>query len=152
MFIDIPKDGYWFDEDNIRIIENKYQARYVGYWCTKKPRGGWNESPVDVFYVENPDRSQGHTNYFGMFIDHDNVFITDASSAFSEKITGILCEDGEVIVSRYRHDYVTNGDNVIDGGRDYLKCSVSGKMIEVRMVGGEFLLMTEENTQSGCAA
>jgi hypothetical protein len=152
MFIDIPKDGYWFDEDNIRIIENKYQARYVGYWCTKKPRGGWNESPVDVFYVENPDRSQGHTNYFGMFRDHDNVLITDASSAFSEKITGILCEDGEVIVSRYRHDYVTNGDNMIDGGRDYLKCSVSGKMIEVRMVGGEFLLMTEENAQSGCAA
>jgi len=30
--------------------------------------------------------------------------------------------------------------------------ALSGKMIEVRMVGGEFLLMTEENTQSECAA
>ncbi len=152
MFFDIPKDGYWFAEDNIRIIEKKYQARYVGHWCTKNPRGGWNESPVDVFYVENPDRSKGHTNYFGMFRRDKEVLITDASSAFSEKITGILCEDGKVIVSRYRHDYVTNGDNMIDGGRDYLRCSLSGKMIEVQMVGGEFLLTTEENIESGCAA
>jgi hypothetical protein len=152
MFFNIPKDGYWFVAENIRIIENKYQARYVGYWCTKNPRGGWNESPVDVFYVENPDRSKGHTNYFGMFRRDKEVLITDASSAFSEKMTGILCEDGEVIVSRYRHDYVTKGDNMIDGGRDYLKCSTGAKFVDVHMVGGEFLLMTKENTERGYAA
>ncbi len=126
MFVKIPEDGDWFKKDGIRKIEEKYGAKYMGYWATKNSRGHWNESPVDVFYQPNPDTSKGHTHYFGMFIKNDpftgegtgSVYITEASSAFSDPISGIATDDGEVIVSRYRHDYVTKDGRMIDGGRD----------------------------------
>lgn len=139
MFIKNPEDGYHFDSNGIAKIVKKYDAKYMGYWCTKSPSGGWNDSPVDVFYVENPDRSKGHTNYFGMFIQNENVFITNAESAFSEPIIGILTDDGEVIVSRYRHDYVSKGKYMIDGGRDYAR-SHGGQFITVNVKDGEYVL------------
>lgn len=69
------------------------------------------------------------------------MLITDAASAFSEPITGLLTDDGEVIVSRYRHDCVQKGPYMIDGGRDYLRTSGSntdGKLVKVTVVDGEF--------------
>ena len=106
MFIKIPEDGYWFKSASIRKIEEKYGAKYMGYWCTRNRHGGWNDSPVDVFYQPNPDTSKGHTHYFGMFIRTDpysgegsGVYITEASTAFSEPIAGMVTDDGEVIVS-----------------------------------------------------
>ncbi|NBX51922.1 hypothetical protein EBT25_18785, partial [bacterium] len=108
-------------------------------WCTKSPAGYWHESPVDVFYVANPDRSKGHSNYFGMFVnERGNVMICNAESAFSEPITGVLCDDGEVLVSRYRHDFVTKGEISVDGGRDYTKTSGNVTYINVTVVDGEF--------------
>jgi len=53
----------------------------------------------------------------------------------------LLTDDGEVLVSRYRHDYVEKGPYMIDGGRDYLRTSgnaVAGKLVEVTVVDGEF--------------
>ena len=90
----------------------------------------------------NPDRSKGHSNYFGMYSAPGiGPMITNAESAFSEPITGLLTEDGEVIVSRYRHDYVEKGPYMIDGGRDYLRTSgnnADGKLVKVTVVDGEF--------------
>jgi hypothetical protein len=115
---------YHFTQNGVLTIEQKYGARYMGHWCTKRPSGGWNEQPVDVFYVENPDTSKGHSNYFGMFVRDDQAYITDALSCFSEPMSGIL-ENDLVYVSRYRHDMVvTPLGNHIDGGRDYLKISL----------------------------
>lgn len=115
---------YHFTENGIKTIEEKYNAQYMGYWCTLRPSGGWNETPVDVFYVKNPDTSRGHTNYFGMFVRDDKTMITDASSCFSEAMIGVA-ENDTVYVSRYRHDYtVTPSGACIDGGRDYTKTSV----------------------------
>ena len=147
MFVKIPKDGYWFKSAGIRKIEEKYNAKYMGYWCTKRPSGGWNESPVDVFYVENPDTSKGHTNYFGMFIKTDpytgestgSVYITEASTAFSEPIAGIPTDDGEVIVSRYRHDYVEKDGRMIDGGRDYTRSSMH-PTVTITVAGNQFVV------------
>jgi len=140
MFVKIDPHGYFFDEKGIKIIEDKYDAKYVGYWCTKRPSGGWNETPVDVFYVENPDRSKGHSNYFGMFIQNNSVMITNAESCFEEPIAGILCEDGEVLVSRYRHDYVEKDGHMIDGGRDYVRCSANHPRIGITIENGNFIL------------
>jgi hypothetical protein len=47
--------------------------------------------------------------------------ITNAESAFSKDIVGIVDND-MVYVSRYRHDFVkTPSGFIIDGGRDYLR-------------------------------
>jgi hypothetical protein len=152
MFIETPKDGYWFKQEGIRKIEEKYGAKYMGYWATKNSRGGWNDSPVDVFYQPKPDTSKGHTHYFGMFIETDpytgqstgSVYITEASSAFSESITGVLTDSGEVIVSRYRHNYVEKQGKMIDGGRDYIRSNAAGPYVRVKVDGSEFVLESVE--------
>lgn len=138
MFIEHDPKGYHFTAEGIKTIEDLKGAKYIGYWCTKRPKGGWNEMPVDVFYVENPDRSLGHSNYFGMFRTHDNqVMITNAESCFSEPLVGSVCDDGEVIVSRYRHDYVEKKGAMIDGGRDYTRTNLC-KTVRVEINGAEF--------------
>jgi hypothetical protein len=143
MFIEIPKQGYHFSQGQIMVIEQKYNAKYMGPWCTKRPSGGWNETPVDVFYQPNPDTEKGHKHYFGMFFQGKTLGITDATSAFSEPMAGIICEDGEVIVSRYRHDYVQKGDRMIDGGRDYTRSSVHPSA-SVTVVDGEFIIQAND--------
>lgn len=143
MFLKTPEDGYFFKKDKIKIIENHYGAKYLGYWAVKwSERLGWSSFPVDVFYQPNPDVSKGHTHYFGMHIsERGDLMISNAESAFSEPITGVLTESGEVIVSRYRHDYVQKDGQVIDGGRDYTRASV-GKFVNVTVKDGEFVLKT----------
>ena len=143
MFIQTPKKGYHLTSNGLKTICEKYDAQYRGYWCTKHKDGSWNEVPVDVFYVENPDREQGHSNYIGIFVEPQDahgqhVYITDAKSAFSEPMTGSLCDDDEVIVSRYRHDYVEKKGAMIDGGRDYVRTSGT-KSVSVIVDGSSFV-------------
>jgi len=140
MFIETPKDGYWLKEVAIKKVEDLRNAKYMGYWCTKRLDGkSWNESPVDVFYQPNPDIEAGHSNYFGLYMRDGNLFITDAASAFSEPIVGSICEDGEVIVSRYRHDYVAKKGAMIDGGRDYTRTNLC-KTAKVIVDGDKFVI------------
>jgi hypothetical protein len=145
MFIEIPKDGYHFNASGIKTISEKYNARYMGCWCTQRKDGSWNEVPIDVFYDANPNRDLGHSNYIGVYIQasgHEehgrHVYITDAKSAFSEPMTGSVCDDGEVIVSRYRHDYVEKKGAMIDGGRDYAKTN-GCKTVSVTIDGPNFI-------------
>lgn len=141
MFIKTPENGFHFTTDEIAIIAKQYGAQYMGPWSILQ-KSGWTIDPVDVFYQPNPDVSKGHSHYFGMFRTFEGqVMITNAESAFSEPITGLLTDDGEVIVSRYRHDCVQKGPYMIDGGRDYLRTSgnnADGKLIKVTVVDGEF--------------
>ena len=140
LYVQVPKDGYHFKEDAILRIEDKYESRYMGFWCTKRPDGNWNEQPVEVFYQPNPDIEAGHSYYFGLFTDSiGRAMITNAESAFSEPMTGVICEDGEVLVSRYRHDYRTKGDRMIDGGRDYTRSSLH-PTATVTVVDGNFVI------------
>lgn len=130
------------NESYIHAICTQYNAKYLGSWCIKDKNGNWSERPVEVFYQSNPDKSKGHTNYFGIFItSYNQVMICNAESAFSESITGIL-EDGLVYVSRYRHDYVgTPKGSVIDGGRDYTRVpslADDSKFVEVQVIDGNF--------------
>lgn len=145
MYINNSKP-YWFESAELPRIEKHYNAKYIGYWCTKRPDGNWNESPVDVFYVENPDKSKGHSHYFGLFLSQYNeLMITNAESAFSEQITGVLANDGEVLVSRYRHDFISKDGAFADGGRDYLRRSAPSTMVDVFVNGSEFTFKVVED-------
>lgn len=143
MVID-ANQAYWFHAEQIRTIEEKYQARYLGFWCIKDAQGRWSDTPVEVFYQSEPDLSQGHSHYFGMFVNRDQqVMITDARSAFSEPMTGILLKTGEVLVSRYTHDYRVQEGHSIDGGRDYLRTGGSSDLVSVTVHDGEFVFESE---------
>jgi hypothetical protein len=134
----INKSPYWLKPNDIPNLEKLKDATYMGYWCTKSPSGNWNESPVDVFHVANPDTSKGHSPYFGLFYRDDTLLITDAQSAFSEPIVGILCFNKEVIVSRYRHDFIQRNDAFVDGGRDYVRSSSPATRVLVTIDGPDF--------------
>lgn len=138
---------YWFTEEGIKKVEKLRNATYMGPWCVKT-KNDWSETPVEVFYQENPNVEAGHSHYFGIFRKitlgtvSDDVYITNAESAFSVPITGILDND-EVVVSRYCHDFVDTSSGFIDGGRDYVRfgSSSDGSMptrVKVTVDGSEF--------------
>jgi len=141
MYIKTPESGYHFGETEIKILEKHYGAKYMGYWqIYGNPNYRWSETPVDVFYQPNPDVSKNHSHYFGMYRNENaEAMICNAESAFGEPITGILTDDGEVIVSRYRRDFVLKENYFIDGGRDYTRSS-GGKFVNVTVKNGEFVL------------
>jgi hypothetical protein len=135
----VPEVGYWLNTENIKKIENIKNSVYMGYWVTKSPSGNWNDIPVDVFYVENPDRSLGHSNYFGLFYREDKLYITNGLSCFEEPIiNACITPDGTILVSRYRHDYVEHEGCMRDGGRDYIRSSGKGLPIIISVEDSDF--------------
>ena len=120
-----PTEGYHFSADGIKTIEDHYGGKFVGSFCIKRTDGSWNDTPVDVFYQPYPDVTKGYTHYFGMYRHPltKHVMITNAMSAFEHPILGAVADDGEIVVSGYRHDYRRSKDGTvfIDGGRDYTK-------------------------------
>lgn len=112
---------------SIKKAEELKDAKYIGDFCLRNKSGGWSESPVAVFYQPNPPKE--FSKYFGLFVSGGNLFITNAESAFAEPIQGIVGANGEVVYSRYRHDFrsLSDGSGSIDGGRDYVKVTASGE-------------------------
>ena len=59
------------------------------------------------------------------------TYIVNASSAFSEPISAVEAENGDILYSCHAHDYVKSSDNsaTIDGGRSYTR--YSGKLVKL---------------------
>lgn len=124
----ISKDSEIFKESGIKKIEQLRSAKYVCETCvrTSYPDGPWADQPVALFYGSeiHPD---SNSRYFGVYLNQeDKIFITNGQSAVDEPITGIIADDGEIIYSRYRHDFRRSKDGsvFIDGGRDYYRGSI----------------------------
>ena len=114
--------------EGIKIIEEKYNAKYVFESCIKN-KDSWCNFPVAIFYTEEA-HPQG-SNYFGIYVDERriNFLITNGISA-TEPFDGLQIDD-DVIYSRYRHDYRTLGEGMVDGGRDYFKRSLHGTPVKL---------------------
>ena len=141
----IKNTPFHIAEDGINKIEDYYNAKFMGSWCIKDKFGNWNDEPVDVFFQYEPDETKGETNYFGVFKGYDaegkmNIYICDATSAFLEPIYGVLADDGEVLISRYRADKKEKNNHMIVGGRDFIQKSEHSKVIEVAVHGDKFLM------------
>jgi len=148
MFLTVPTDGYWLNAKGIEIVSEKYKAKYLGYFAMPQKNGNWTEEPFDLFYVENPDRSLGHSNYFAMFYQRNYdmskgpLLITNGEKCFDEPFTGVMSRDGEVHLSRFRHDSRNIPGGFIDGGRDYLRLggeACNYPKVRVTVVDGEFM-------------
>ena len=136
MYFPEVKSYYGFDISKVLSVPKYQGAIFMGPWARGVKERGWSETPVDVFYQPNPDLSLGHKNYFGLFLSLSygpkgnpilgDLYICDATSCFSEPINGIVADDGEVVMSRWRHDERYSADDSvwIDGGRDYLRCGI----------------------------
>ena len=118
-----------------KAVERKYSATFVGDFCLKHANGYINE-PAAVFYQEVPP-VEGYSNYFALLLRNGSLMITCGASAVSEPITAIRASDGEVLYSRYRHDFRTasNESCSIDGGRDYTKVMGDATLVQLKVVG-----------------
>ena len=128
---------------NYKTIETLKNAVCLGSWCVKNRQGGWVNFPVDVYYQFSKTNPE-YSDYFAVYQDQysGGVMITSGETCFSEILTGIIDpETNEVLVSRYRHDYVksANGQTAIDGGRDYTKIVGGGEIIQIRVEGENFI-------------
>jgi hypothetical protein len=114
----IKNESILFSEDTISRLEEVYRAVYV---CDSqlKTKNGWSENPVAVFYTVHP-HPEG-SNYFGIFVRDKVPMICNAETAL-EPFTGAVKKNGDIVYSRFRHDYVEfDGAYSIDGGRDYVR-------------------------------
>ena len=107
--------------EEIANIEKQYRATYVFETCLRARDGRWANYPAAVFYQE--EMYPGGSNYFALYYSDDGtLYITDAGpSIIDEEFKGLEAE-GEVVYSRYRHDYRAGKNGAfVDGGRDYFR-------------------------------
>jgi len=137
-----------FSAEDLERIEAHYEAKYVCETCLKNRDGGWANIPVSIFYQVDPSKvPEGGSQWFGLFFRAadptdisevlNHLCIVNAISAVENDIKGIVADNGDVIYSRYRHDYRWSPDNsvMIDGGRDYTRTSVCPNgMVTLRIV------------------
>lgn len=145
---------YWksmFTDEQYNNIEEYYKAKFICETCLKNIDGGWANIPVAVFYTENahPEGS----NWFGLYYNHDNkLMITDAKSAL-EPFDALLFENGDILYSRYRHDYRTYGNAMVDGGRDYFRYTPTNdsKMVKIQIMKDKLEIVDDdfENVSEG---
>jgi hypothetical protein len=125
-----------FSEENIEKIEEMKNAIYVCDTCLFG-KGGWVNNRVAVFWNKDPANiPTGGSAWFGLFRRYDPfqgngpgmLMITNALSASNREMDAVVANDGEVVWSRYRHDYRFSQDKTawIDGGRDYTRWSGQG--------------------------
>ena len=155
-----------FTPGGITMVEEKYHALFVCDTCLKGREGGWINQAVAVFWNRDPANiPEGGSAYFGLFFRHDPhsppdfepgpLMITNAISAAENEITGIEAENGDIIFSRFRHDYRGSADGSvwIDGGRDYIRygyyraLSGRGGLVKLRMHEGELVLVAEQDPE-----
>jgi hypothetical protein len=128
-----------FEDDKIAGIEQHYNAAYVIDACLKSTNGFWVDFPAAIFYTEkaHPEGS----NYFAYYwSENDGWMITNGFNAVQGVFNGFVFEDGELVHSRYRHDYFEHRGAMVDGGRDYVRssaCPEGAKAIRFQVVNGE---------------
>lgn len=127
------------ESDNITLeqiakIELKKDAVFICETCLADKSGNFFNNPTAIFFAKESHPQGSH--YFGVFWKFDTLYICNAFSATVHDITGIVAENGDIIYSRYRHDYRTSPDESvwIDGGRDYTR-SGGGKFVTLRIIG-----------------
>jgi hypothetical protein len=155
--LNILTDSELFTAEQIERIEKHYDAKYVCETCVRSSRGGWVNRSVAVFYQADPSRiPEGGSHWFGLFLHPDTSvfpegawkpYITNAVSATECDIAGIVADNGDVIYSRYCHDFRCSPDGsvMIDGGRDYTRTSTRPNgMVTLRIVKDKLVIVGDE--------
>lgn len=121
-----------FSEENVRKIEELKKAKFV---CETEQ----NDIHVSIFYGDEPHPDSG-SRYFGLYYTsiENQLMITNGAFVEDQEISGVVAENGDVIYSRYRHDYRRSPDDsvFVDGGRAYLR-SNGAQVVTLKVENGE---------------
>ena len=110
-----------FSKENIERIEKVRNAKYV---CDSEHK----DIHVAVFYGDTPHPESG-SRYFALYYA-DKLMITNGAFIEEQEITGVVADNGDVVYSRFRHDYHTSPDGsvFIDGGRAYTRTNTQNQV------------------------
>lgn len=146
MNVDLSLSKYW-DWIDIKNFEEKYKVKFV---CESsiKSNNGWRDASSLIFYNEIP-HPKG-SNYMAFSYDYikDEYVISDGISVADIEIYGVVADNGDVIYSRFRHDYRFTKDNSawIDGGRDYTR-SCAGRSVTLMIIDGQLKVIKEDSSE-----
>lgn len=134
-----------FKDDAIKAIEEHYNGKYIFDSCLQTPSGEWVNAPAAIFYTEqaHPDGS----NYFALYFNYESELRIANGITATKPFEALMLEDGSILHSRYRHDYIQLDEgSMVDGGRDYMRCSVkpNQKIIKVKVVRDHLELVDAE--------
>ena len=109
----------------IEVFEREFNAKYIleTDLLNKDKYSGatfWSNIPGAIFYTEKA-HPRG-SNYFALYFQDSSLMITDGLPSIKDVVFKGIEVEGEVVYSRYRHDY-REGKNgaFVDGGRDYFR-------------------------------
>lgn len=105
---------------NIEKAENYLKGMWIGDFEVLD-KGKSTNILGSYFYVPKPKKEHSHVPVF--YFQEQRLYIRDGINLFSKDWVVSIGKSGEVIKSRYRHDYVLTRDKtaMIDGGFDYAK-------------------------------
>ncbi len=130
-----PKSAL-FSESQIQKIEKTKKATYLLDTEHK-------DVHVAVFYGEE-EHPVSKSRYFALYFSYGDyekpkLMIADGSFIEEQKIVAAVSDEGEVIFSRYRHDFFESRDGsvFIDGGRSYYRTNKPGSLFHIEVKDGE---------------
>ena len=136
----IRNEPVLFSKEQVEKIELVKNSKYV---CSTEHQG----ICIEVFYSEHCHPESG-SRYFGLYKARrtGELMITNGAFIEDQTIDAIVAEDGEIIFSRYRHDFrrSTDGTVFIDGGRSYTKSSVVPQERRVTLVVRDGILKVRD--------
>ncbi len=132
---------------NVEEAEKKFDAKFLGIF----PVNADYNFPCLIFYSKEP-HPRG-SNYFALYRkpwDGTGVFVTNAIAVEGRVHRGFISEDKKnVIYSAYRHDYVEDYNDIIDGGIDYVRTSIapeSGRLVDFVIKDGKIFLTSDPDS------
>jgi hypothetical protein len=109
---------------------------FVHYVCTTHPRANTDSVVADIFY-QTPPHPEYMNHYFGIYSFDGNTYICDADEVEDFVFAMVENDEGKLEYSSHRHDYkMFDNGNMIDGGRDYVRCS--GDVVYYQLANGVF--------------
>lgn len=110
----------FLSDNQIKIIEEKYNAKYI-YETQLMGTKGWTDDIGGIFYQTEPPI--GYSNWFAIIQRWGGKYmIASAEETVKYPITAVKLTEDTYSYSHHRHHYVCNGEGIdIDGGREYTR-------------------------------
>lgn len=121
-------------------------CRFLAFLTVRERDQKWSQLAPAIFWQEKPEQAE-YSNYFGLYDAGGQTMICNGLSAVTEPMLAVISQSGEVLFSRFRHDYRESLDKTcyIDGGRDYVRRGGLGLLGQVRIIGHKFEVFQWEN-------
>jgi hypothetical protein len=120
MKINLNSKSIFLSENQVNLIENKYNAKYI-YETQLMGPNGWTDDVGSIFYQEHPPL--GYSNWFAIIQRWSGEYmITSAEETVKYPINAVRLTEDKYSYSHHRHHYVSNSGGIdIDGGREYTR-------------------------------